>query len=471
MASAYLAASVRNYLQANRRKHLGQLFELLRIPSIANVSGDDDACGQCAEWLARHMEGIGLEARLVATSGKPVVLAKSEILPDRPTLLLYGHYDVQPGDPIEQWTSAPFEPTERDGAIYARGADDNKGQTFAHLMAVEAWQNAGGGLPVNLKIIIEGEEEIGSPNMEAFLTEHAAELSADTAVISDSEFFAPSVPSITYSLRGLVYVELTVCGAADDLHSGTHGGAVANPLNALAKMIAAMHDDTGRVTIPGFYDDVTDLSKAEREAWRRLPFDEASYAASLGLETLGGGERGFTVLERRWARPTLDCHGIVGGYIEPGAKTVIPAEATAKISSRLVPNQEPEKIIAGFKRFVAQNTPSGVRASIVVHSTARPVALATGSPAMQAAGEALEAAFGRKPVEIRAGASIPVVETIQRLLGLDTVLMGFGLPDDNLHAPNEKFDLEQLWGGSTASAIFMALLADRLARPPESSEK
>ena len=461
-----LPEAVLSYLSEHRDRHLGQLMELLRLPSVANVSAEPDGCAQAAEWLARCAGGLGLEARVVATAGKPAVLATGQVGPDRPTVLIYGHYDVQPPEPLEQWDSPPFAPEVRDGCLYARGASDDKGQLFAHLMAIEAWQHAGGGLPVNVKLFLEGEEEIGSPNVERFVAEHRDELSADAAVISDSAFFADGVPSITCSLRGLVYLELTVTGPAVDIHSGTHGGAVTNPINALARILAAAHDGEGRVTLPGFYDDVQELTEQERGAWAGLAFDERAYAASLGVEELGGGERAREVLERRWARPTLDCNGIVGGYTAAGSKTIIPARASAKLSMRLVPTQDPERVVAGFGQFVARHVPPGVQASFEVHARARPVMLDRHSPAMGAARRACVEAFGREPAMIRCGASVPVTEVIQRLLGLDAVMMGFGLPDDNLHSPNEHFRLEHLWRGSAAAAALMHNLLTGRADSP-----
>jgi len=453
-----LSEAVRQYLRSHRGQHLEALCELLRIPSIANAT-DDDACERAAQWLSNRLDGLGLSARVAPAPGRPNVLASAHVDDRKPTVLIYGHYDVQPPDPLDEWATGPFEPTVRDGLLYARGASDDKGQIFAHLMAVEAWQRAGGGLPVNVKMLIEGEEEIGSPHIEAFLGSCAEELSADVVVVSDSEFFAQGLPSITYALRGLVYFEVTVCGPREDLHSGVHGGAVANPLNALAAMVAGMHDETGRVTIDGFYDDVRDLTAAEREAFDALPFDADQYAASLGVAALGGGEADCEVLERRWARPTLDCHGIVGGYAGPGAKTVLPARASAKLSCRLVADQDPAKIVAGVKRFVAEHTPRGVTASVAVSATARPVRLATERPAMAAARDALHEAFARPTAMIACGASIPITELFQRVLGRDAILMGFGLPDDNLHAPNEKFALDQLYRGSEAAAAFLGNLA------------
>jgi acetylornithine deacetylase/succinyl-diaminopimelate desuccinylase-like protein len=455
-----LPAAVVKYLEDHHEQFLAKLFELLEIPSVANVKADPDPCGLCANWLADYLRNLGLDAEVVPAEGKPNVLASAQVSADAPTLLVYGHYDVQPPEPLELWKSDPFEPVIRDGCIYARGADDDKGQLFAHLMAIEAWQRAGGGLPVNLKLFLEGEEEVGSPDLEAFMARMADRLAADACLISDSAFFTEGLPSITYALRGLAYLELKLNGPAADCHSGVNGGAVANPINGLARMIAAMHDDDGRVTIPGFYDDVLPLTQAERDEWAKLPFDEAKYAASLGLTELAGGERGYSVMERGWARPTLDCNGIVGGYTGVGSKTIIPAQASAKISMRLVASQDPRKIVEGFREFIARHTPPGLKAEMKVNAEARPVMLPTDSPVTRAARAALERAFGAKVAMIRCGASVPVTELIQRLLGLDAVLMGFGLPDDNLHAPNEHFPVEHLWRGAIASAEFMGNLRE-----------
>ena len=457
-----LPQAVSDYLAAHRDSHLETLFELLRFPSIANVDGDRDACGPCAEWLARHLTDLGFSAEVMPGEGKPNVFAFAPAVEsaDRaPTVLIYGHYDVQPADPLDQWHSDPFEPVVRDGCIYARGANDDKGQLFAYLMALEAWRNTVG-LPVNVKVFIEGEEEIGSPHLEPFMAAHTDLLSADAAVIGDFPFFARDVPSITYALRGLVYAELVLRGPGRDIHSGEYGGAVANPINCLAAMIAAMHDASGRVMLPGFYDDVLPLTDAERQAWASLGFDEAAAAAALDVPdgVFGGGESDLPALERLWARPTLDCNGIVGGYTQPGAKTVIPAEASAKISMRLVSNQDPGRIQDGLRAFVSEHTPPGVRAELTFHAASRPVMLATDYPAISAAREAVTEAFGKAPVLVRCGASVPVTELIQRLLGLDAALMGFGLPDDNLHGPNEHFALDQLYRGSLAAAAFLQAL-------------
>jgi len=457
-----LPKEITDYLAANRSRHMEELFELLRYPSVSSQSERKADSLACAERVAGHLRDLGFEAELRPWRQRPVLIARSRAAAgsDR-TVLLYGHYDVQPPEPLEQWDSPPFEPTIRDGAIYARGANDDKGQFFAHVKAVEAFVRAGGGLPLNVVFLIEGEEEIGSPELEKFVADNAADLRADYAVVSDSEFFAAGVPSITYGLRGLAYLELTLTGPAGDLHSGLHGGPVVNPLNALARMIAAMHDEAGRVTLGGFYDDVLPLTETEREAWAKLPFDESAYAATIGAD-LAGGEAGRSVLERRWARPTLDVNGIVGGYQGEGAKTVIPSAATAKVSMRLVPNQRPEKVVAAFRKWVAENTPAGVRAEVKVSAEARPVLVGPEIPAMAAAREALAEAFGGEVAMIRNGASVPITELIQRVLGVEPILMGFGLPDDNLHAPNEHFAVEQFERGTVASAAMLYNLA-RLA--------
>jgi len=452
-----LSDQVSKYLQANRDKHLAELLKWLAIPSIANK--DDGNCDRAAEWIAGRLAKLGLTTRLAAQKGKPNVIGELHVDDDAPTVLIYGHYDVQPAEPLELWETPPFQPTLRDGWIYARGADDDKGQFYAHAMAIEALRETGG-VPVNVKVFVEGEEEIGSPTLEPFMANRADELACDVAVISDSGFFADGVPSITYSLRGLAYVELTLSGPNRDLHSGLYGGAVANPINALAGMIAKLHDEDGKVAIPGFYDEVVDADPRELAEWAKLPFDESAYAAQLGLDALAGGEKGRPALERLWARPTLDCNGIVGGFTEQGAKTVIASKASAKISMRLVPAQDPEKIVRAFEQFVAEHTPSGLTSQVQVMATARPVMVRTDSPEMNAAKAAFKDGFGKAPAMIRCGASVPVTELIQRILGVDAVLMGFGLPEDRLHSPNERFRLDQLHNGAITSAAFLQRLRE-----------
>ena len=457
-----IPSAVRSYLDANRQRQLETLLELVRIPSIAN--NRDGSCERAAAWLMAHLQGLGFTVRTISAGGPPNVLASRVVDGAAPTVLIYGHYDVQPAVPLELWHSPPFEPTIRDGNLYARGANDDKGQLFTHLMAVEAYVRSGTPLPVNVTLLLEGEEEIGSPHLEPFVRQNGVALAADAVVISDSEFFAPGVPSITYALRGVGHFEVAITEASSDVHSGIHGGSLQNPIHVLAKMIGDMHDADGRVTIPGFYDGVPPVSDAERQAWAALPFDEREYAASLGVDHLGGGEKGLGLLERRWARPTLDMNGIVGGYTGEGGKTIIPARASAKISIRTVPGQDPQKIVAAIERYIKDRTPPGMKSTFEVGSVNRPVMLRTDSPAMTAARDALKEAFGAEVAMIRCGASVPVTEIFQRLLGLDAVMMGFGLPDDNLHAPNEKFALGQLYGGALASAACLANLGERLRK-------
>jgi acetylornithine deacetylase/succinyl-diaminopimelate desuccinylase-like protein len=456
--------TVKQYLDAHRDDHLASLCELLRFASIAN--NDDDQCDRCVTWLLDYLTTLGLATRTLDTGGKPIVYAESAPDPTKPTVLIYGHYDVQPADPLDLWTTDPFEPAVRDGHLYGRGTSDDKGQLFVHLMAIEAWQQTVGELPVNVKVFIEGEEEIGSPTLEACIVEHKELLAADAAVISDSAFFEPGRPSLATGLRGLAYVQIDFTGPGADLHSGIYGGVVTNPINALTQLLASMFDDNGKITIPGFYDDVVPLSDTERAEWDKLEFDESQFAADAGLTELGGGERGLPTLERRWARPTLDINGILGGYTGHGAKTVIPSTASAKLSMRLVADQDPDKIIAGIRQFVADNNPSGITATLSLFSTARPVLLDITAPGIIAADAALSAAYDAEVSYIRYGASVPITELFKRILGLDSAMMGFGLPDDNLHSPNEKLTLDQFYRGAVASADLMERLATQMPKAP-----
>jgi len=409
-----------------------------------------------------------LTARVRETGGHPAVVARSRARPDRPTVLIYGHYDVQPPEPLEQWESPPFEPVVRKDAagfeaVFARGAADDKGQVWAHVAALAAWnESGGGGLPVNVILLIEGEEEVGSEHLEAFIAANRAELAADIAVISDTNQFARGVPAITYGLRGLCYMEIELVGASHDLHSGLFGGAVPNAANALAGLLAGLHDEQGRVTIPGFYDSVRPLSDREREAWEKLPFDEGGFFAGLGLDAAQSaefGERGYTTLQRRWARPTCDVNGITTGYQGAGAKTVIPSRASAKVSMRLVPDQDPADIAAAFEGTMRERCPAGVRISFKQHGLSPAAITPIDSPAIRCAERALEIGFGAAPTLMREGGSIPVVGLLKRQLGVDCLMVGFGLPDDRIHSPNEKFDLAALHGGTRTAAALYAELA------------
>jgi len=400
------------------------------------------------------MKSIGMEGvQIFETPGHPIVYGEWLRAPGRPTVLLYGHYDVQPVDPVNLWTTPPFEPSIRDGNLYARGSSDDKGQVFIHFKGAEAHLRNTGVLPCNLKMLIEGEEEIGSRNLEGFVKGHQDILKADLALISDSGMFARGVPSITYALRGLVYMEVEVIGPNRDLHSGSFGGAIHNPIQALCEMIASLHDKNGRVTIPHFYDDVRPLTKEERDAFKKLPFSEREYKRDFGVKALYG-EKGFSTLERVWSRPTLECNGIWGGFIEEGAKTVLPAKAAAKISMRLVPDQKSRKIEKLFERHIKHIAPRTVTVKVGSLHGGEAVITPIDSPGVKAGVEALKKAFGKTPLYQREGGSIPVVVLLKELLGIDTVLLGFGLPDENAHAPDEHLNLENFFGGIRTSVHF-----------------
>jgi len=455
-------SEVVRYVEENRQRFLAELKELIAIPSISTDPGHKADVQRCAEWLRAHLEGLGMEqTEVFPTAGHPAVYGEWLNAPGRPTLLLYGHYDVQPADPVARWTSPPFEATVRDGRVYGRGTADDKGQFFIHLKAAEACLQTTGRLPVNLKLILEGEEEIGGPHLPGVLAEHRERLRADLAVISDTPFFAPGVPSVCYGMRGITQLEIEVEGPNRDLHSGSYGGAVHNPIQALAEIIAALHDSEGRVAMPGFYDEVAPLTAQEREAFAQLPWDDEEYARSLGVKKLYG-EPGYSTLERVWARPTLDCHGIWGGFTDEGVKTVLPSKAGVKVSMRLVPNQSPEEIARLVEDFVKTRTPETVRSRVRLQGTAEPALTPLDSAGVQAAAVALEKGFGRRPVFQREGGSIPVLTYFKKALGLDTVLLGFGLPDENAHAPDEFIDLGNFFTGIEVVAHFYQELARKL---------
>jgi acetylornithine deacetylase/succinyl-diaminopimelate desuccinylase-like protein len=449
-----------DFININRDRYLDELKAFLAIPSISALPQHAGDVKRCAEWCADEMRRIGLEnVRLIATPGNPVVYGDwLHASPGAPTILFYGHYDVQPVDPLDLWQSPPFEATIRDGEIYARGSADDKGQVFMHFKAIEAHLKQAGSLPVNIKIILEGEEEVGSANLDNFIRDHRGELGADVVVISDSPMFARGVPSICYGLRGLVYFQIDLRGSSTDLHSGSFGGAVSNPAFVLAQMLAQMKDRSGRIKIPGFYDDVVALQDEERKAWASLPFNEKKYKKDFGIPKVAG-ETGYTTLERTWARPTFEVNGLLSGFTGEGAKTVLPAVAMAKVSMRLVPNQSPDKIAGLFEAHVKDIAPGTVELKITRMHGGKPWMTAYDNPYVQAAGRAIEKGFGRKPVFTREGGSIPVVSTFQEELGLPSVLFGVGLPDENAHAPNEKLDLENFQGGIIASAILYQEIA------------
>ena len=443
------------FVESSKDRYISELRDLLAIPSISTNPENSGDVRRCAVWMADHMKTIGLEnVEIFPTAGHPVVYGDWLKAPGKPTVLLYGHYDVQPPEPLDLWTSPPFEATIRDGNLFARGAADDKGQVFIHLKSLEAYLHNRGALPVNVKLIIEGEEEIGSDNLETFVREKKELLESDLVLISDSSMFAKGVPSICYGLRGLAYMQIDLTGPNKDLHSGSFGGTVHNPIQALSEIIAQLHDKNGKVAIPGFYAGVLPLTKKERVAYGKLPWSDRKYAKELGVEKLYG-EKGFTTLERVWARPTLECNGIWGGFTGEGAKTVLPSKASAKISMRLVPNQSSAKAAKLFGKHIRKIAPKTVKVTIRNLHGGEPAITPIDSPGVQAAVSALEKGFGKKPLYQREGGSIPIVVQFKELLGIDTVLLGFGLPDENAHAPDEFINLDNFFGGIRTSVHFL----------------
>lgn len=445
--------NMNNYIQENKDRFIQELLELLRIPSVsANIDFKGDVL-KAAEFLKAKLHEAGADnAQLFETAGNPIVYADKILDPSLPTVLVYGHYDVQPADPYELWDSPPFEPVIKDGNIYARGACDDKGQTYMHVKAFETMmqQNA---LPCNVKFMIEGEEEIGSKNLNTFVKANKERLQADIIVISDTGMLANDVPSVTSGLRGLSYHEVEVTGPNRDLHSGLYGGAVANPIHILCKMIASLHDENNHITIPGFYDNVDELSQDERAEMARAPFDLDAYKKALDLPEVHG-EAGYSTMERNSIRPTLDVNGIWGGYIGEGAKTVIPSQAFAKISMRLVPHQTSEEISQLFQKHFESLAPASVTVVVKPHHGGEPVVTPTTSVGYQAAAKAMETTFGKKPVPVRSGGSIPIVAMFKSELGIDTVLMGFGLDSDAIHSPNEHFGVFNFMKGIETIPLF-----------------
>ena len=448
-------------VEREKQGYLEELLEYLRIPSISTEPQHKDDVRRCSEFVVDQLKAAGLDAESIETNGNPLVFAEWNGAEGKPTILFYGHYDVQPVDPVDEWDSPPFEPTIDGDLLVARGATDDKGQSFTHIKAVGAILAERGELPVNVKFILEGEEEVGGESIDRFVREDAGRrLACDAVVVSDTSMFAPGQPSLLYGLKGLSYMELRVSGPNRDLHSGTFGGAVANPANALCQIISRLQDpETGEVLIPGFYDDVSPLEEWEREEFGKLPFDETSYKADLGIDELFG-ESGYTTLERMWVRPTLDVNGIFGGYQGEGAKTVLPAWAGAKVSMRLVPNQDPEKISALFADYVRKITPAGVSLETSGVHGAQPVLINIRGPIADAVMDAQEEVFGARPVRVRDGGSIPIVAVFSQVLNVPTILMGFGLPDDRLHAPNEKFNISSFYNGIRAIVRLLDLSAE-----------
>lgn len=449
---------VQAYIDANRRRFMDEWFEFLRIPSVSARSEHREDVRAAAEWLGQRMTDAGLDVSVHDTPGHPIVLGEWRGAgADAPTVLIYGHYDVQPAEPLELWTSPAFEPEERDGRVYARGAVDDKGQFYLHVKAVEAHLQAGGSLPVNVILLAEGEEEVGSANLMPFVQQHAERLRCDAVVISDSGMFGPGVPTIGASLRGLAYFELRVRAARGDLHSGSYGGAVANPATALARIIASFHDDKGHITIPGFYDDVQAAPEFVAQI-RSLPFDNAEYRERTGAPALFG-EDGFTTLERLWIRPTCEVNGLLSGYTGEGSKTVLPAEAMAKVSCRLVPDQDPARIAELVRSHVRVVTPPGVEVEVIELHGGRPWRARLGGPLYDAAARALSAAFRADITYAGEGGSIPIVPEFEKVLGAPVLLMGFGLPGENAHAPDEWMSVENFEKGTDASARLLSELA------------
>jgi len=438
-----------DYARQNYPRFLDELKTLLRIPSVSTLPEHKADVAAAAAWLAGEMKRIGLEhVEVIETEGHPLVYGDWLHASGKPVCLCYGHYDVQPPDPLEEWTSSPFEPAERDGNLYARGAVDDKGQMFIHIKALEALFKANSGrLPINVRVLLEGEEEVGGEGIANFVREHSDRLEADFALVSDTELFAPELPTLCVGLRGMIYTELEVRGAKTDLHSGMYGGAAPNPFIALAQIIARLKDASGHILIPGFYDDVKSPGKDELDAWKQLPFDEEHYRQTeIGSSRLTG-EPGFSVLERTWARPTLDVHGMPGGFTGAGAKTVIPAKALAKISMRLVPDMMPEKTFAQYKSYVESLVPAGITLNVRLIHSGEAIIIGTDNPYIQAAKHTLKQVWKKDTVFVRSGGSIPIVGEFERHLKIPSVMMGFGLPDDNLHAPNEKFHLANFYRG------------------------
>jgi len=450
-----MSSSAVAYARQNYPRFLDELKALLRIPSVSTLPEHAGDCHFAAEVLAADLSKIGMEnVRLIETDGHPLVYADWLHAAGKPTVLVYGHYDVQPPDPLDEWLSPPFEPTERNGNLYARGAVDDKGQVIMQLKALESLL-AGGALPINVRVLLEGEEEVGGEGIGKYVATRPSDLNADFALVSDTELFAPGLPTLCVGLRGMIYTELEVRGAKTDLHSGMYGGAAPNPFFALAQILAGLKDENGHILIPGFYDDIIPPSPEELAAWQSLPFDEEQYRIhEVGSKQLVG-EAGYSVLERTWARPTLDVHGIPGGFTGAGAKTVIPAKALAKVSMRLVPGMTPAKSFELYKKYVAKLAPAGVDVEVRLIHSGDPCLIPVDNPYIQAATRALHEVWGKDTVFIRSGGSIPIVGDFARNLGLPSVMMGFGLPDDNIHAPNEKFNLKNFALGIESLVRFL----------------
>lgn len=444
-----------SYIKDNQQNYIEELKDFLRIPSISTLPENKDDINRCANFVADKLRNAGMSrVEVIQTEGHPLVYGEWLGAPGKPTVLVYGHYDVQPVDPIELWENQPFDPVVKDGKIFARGATDDKGQMYMHIKSIEAFFKTEGSLPLNVKFIIEGEEEIGSESLESFINNNTDLLKCDTVLVSDTALYDEGIPTLTYGLRGLSYLEVEVTGPNRDLHSGTFGGGVGNPVNILAGMIAKLHDKNGKITIPHFYDDVLKLTKKERDNFKSLKFSDKKFAKELGVAALEG-ESGFTTLERLWARPTLDCNGIIGGFTGKGAKTVIASKASAKVSMRLVPNQDPKKISKLFTKYFKSLAPKSVKVQVTDLHGALPALTPLDNPATVAASVAMEKAFDKKIVYMREGGSVPIVTVFSKKLKAPVVLMGLGLNTENLHSPNEHFNLTHFQLGIMSSAYFI----------------
>lgn len=450
----------KQYQEANKDRFLEELLDLLRIPSVSARSEHKADMIRCAEAVEAHLKKAGADTtKIYATPGHPIVYGVKNVDPSKPTVLVYGHYDVQPPDPLELWHSGPFEPVIKDGKIYARGACDDKGQFFMHVKALEVMNNSGS-FPCNIKFLIEGEEEVGSPNLATFVQQNKDLLKADVILISDTSMLSMDTPSIDVGVRGLSYIEVEVTGPNRDLHSGVYGGAVANPITMLAKMIASCHDENNHITIPGFYDDVVEATPEERAKMAKAPFNEAAYKQDLGVTELWG-EKGYATNERTGIRPTLELNGIWGGYTGEGAKTVLPSKAYAKISARLVPNQSSAKITEMLLNYFQSIAPAGVTVKASEHHGGEPYMTPIDSKEYQAAAKAIQTTFGKEPIPVRGGGSIPICALFEKELGLKIVFMGFGLDSDNLHSPNEKYDLFNFYKGIETIPYFHQYYANK----------
>jgi acetylornithine deacetylase/succinyl-diaminopimelate desuccinylase-like protein len=456
-----VSPSTAAFVEQNKDRLLDELFTFLRISSISTLPENKSDVQRAAKFVANSLTAAGLEnVEIIPTEKHPLIYADWLHAPGKPTVLCYGHYDVQPPDPLELWKSPPFEPVLRNGNIYARGSADDKGQMYMHIKAVEALRAVHGTLPVNLKFLIEGEEEIGGESVAKYVAENPAKLKADVALVSDTAMYAEGIPTLCIGLRGLVYTEIEAKGPSRDLHSGLYGGVAPNAVFGLVELLAKLKDSNGVIQIPGMYDDVQAPAPAEKKSWETLPFNDAEFLnKEVGSSTLTG-EPGYSVLERVWARPTLEVHGIAGGFTAAGAKTVIPATATAKVSMRLVPNQNAEKIVAAYKKFVQENAPAGIEVEVRVLSAGEAIMVNPDHPAIHVAAQAFKDVLGRETVFVRSGGSIPIVGDFARHLRIPTILMGFGLPDDGLHSPNEKYKLSNYYAGVVTIAHFFEQYGD-----------